>query len=137
MRYAVINKETNLVTNIIISDDKSNIFLNSDEYAVLATRSTTIGNVYDKFTETFPEIVEIDDKLDYIDEVDELKNEVIIPLPIHLLEEDRELFVKYYNTLNSLYALNPSEGRTELQNLNKPNLDLLIPPQDGEILPEN
>ena len=131
MKYAVINEKTNLVTNIFISDDESNIFLNSDEYAVPATRSTTIGHFYDQSSGTFPQIVEIDDKLDYLDEINELKNELTLPLPLHLSEEDREVFIQYYNTLNDLLSTNPSEGRVELQSLSKPNFDLLIPPPDS------
>ena len=131
MKYAVINEKTNLVTNIFISDNESNIFLNSDEYAVPATRSTTIGHFYDQSSGTFPQIVEIDDKLDYLDEINELKNELTLPLPLHLSEEDREVFIQYYNTLNNLSLTNPSEGRVELQSLSKPDFDLLIPPSDS------
>lgn len=132
MNYAIINKDTNLVTNIVLSDSESNLFLNYDEYAVPARKSTQIGHFYDKSSGTFPEVVELDAQLEYLDEVNDLMSQVILPLPSHLSEENRETFIQYMNSLTELLGKNYSEGKLELQNLVKPDFDLLIPPTESE-----
>jgi hypothetical protein len=132
MKYAIIDNQTNLVLNIVISDNESNIFLQENEFLVQATRSTKIGILYDKTSGTFPEIVEIDEMIDYQDEIDSLISEISFPLPNHLSEENREIFISYYNQLSKLKGLTPSEGRTELENISKPNFELLVPPPETE-----
>lgn len=135
MKYAIIDSQTNLVSNIVESDTESTIFLEENQYTVEATKSTTIGISYDPKTKTFPEVLELDDLLDFYEEVDSLTSEVTTPLPSHLSPENFELFVTYLGSLSTIRTMNPSEGRVELSKISKPDLSLLIPPPEPEESP--
>lgn len=138
MKYAIIDKTTNLVLNVVLSDDEFNIILNENEFAVPATRSTKIGISYDPISKTFPSIVELDETLDFQDKINSLISEVT-PLPAHIFnkEDDLKLFMDYLDTINEIRSKPPSEGNLELENIIKPDLNLLIPPPEEEISAEN
>lgn len=133
MKYAIIDKETNIVLNVILSDDESDIFLNESEFAVPATRSTKIGILYDPISKTFPAVLELDELLDFREEVESLEAEISPPLPNHLIGENRKLFSDYLGKLSEIKIKSPSEGRKELKSLVKPDLSLLIPPPEKEV----
>jgi hypothetical protein len=70
--YAILNKDTDIVTNVVNADDDKSIFLNSDEYSALANRAVEIGMLYDKDTKTFPETGDRGELLDLRDTIQSL-----------------------------------------------------------------
>ncbi len=116
-RYAVLNKNTNSVTNTVIIDDKNviNFLLQDDELLVPASRSVQIGMIYDKKTKTFPEIYELDKFLDLKYELQDLieKQEKVLKENGYLKEEQLTIQLDY---LNKLQEGNKFESYDDLKN---------------------
>lgn len=105
--YAVINKDTNSVVNIINVEDEKFIFLGPDEYYARANRAVRIGMLYDKQTGTFPEVGDRGELLDLRDEVESLiaSHQLKIAENPHITPEQLEPHTNYISQLQSISAL--------------------------------
>jgi hypothetical protein len=102
--YAILNKDTNIVTNIVNVDDDKSIFLNSDEYFALANRAVEIGMLYDKNTKTFPETGDRGELLDLRDTIQSLisSHQSKMNLNPHMTPEQLEIHTNYINQLQTI-----------------------------------
>ena len=105
--YAVINKDTNSVVNIINAEDENFIFLGPDEYYARANRVVRIGMFYDKQTNTFPEVGDRGELLDLRDEVEFLIASHLLKIAEnpHMTPEQLEPHINYLNQLRSIAPL--------------------------------
>lgn len=108
-KYAILNKQTNSVTNTIVIEDEKFIstIIGENEYAVPASRSVQIGMVYDKKTGTFPEVHLKDQILD-LKEIINLKivyQNSKISENLHLSTEDLSDQFDYVDKLNQILTL--------------------------------
>ena len=102
--YAILNKDTNIVTNIVNVDDDKSIFLNSDEYFALANRAVEIGMLYDKNTKTFPETGDRGELLDLRDTIQSLisSHQSKMNLNPHMTPEQLIIHTNYINQLQTI-----------------------------------
>ncbi len=71
--YAIINKETNIVLNVVNVEQEQFIFYNQEtEYYALANRAVQIGMSYNKTTGKFPEAGDQGELMDLRDEINSL-----------------------------------------------------------------
>ena len=105
--YAVLNKDTNSVVNIINAEDEKFIFLGPDEYYAVANRAIRIGMLYDKQTGTFPEVGDRGELLDLRDEVESLilSHQFKIGENSHMTPEQLEPHINYLDQLRSISPL--------------------------------
>jgi hypothetical protein len=105
--YAVISKDTNSVVNTINVEDEKFIFLGPDEYYARANRAVQIGMLYDKKTDTFPEVGDKGEILDLGDEIQSLiaSHQLKIIENSHMTPEQLEPHVNYIGQLQSILAL--------------------------------
>jgi hypothetical protein len=105
--YAVISKDTNSVVNTINVEDEKFIFLGPDEYYARANRAVQIGMLYDKKTDTFPEVGDKGEILDLGDEIQSLiaSHQLKIIENSHMTPEQLEPHANYINQLQSILAL--------------------------------
>jgi len=106
--YAILNKDTNIVTNVVNVDDEKFIFLNSDEYSALANRAVEIGMFYDKDTKTFPETGDRGELLDLRDTIQTLimSHQLKMAENPHMTPEQLEVHTNYINELQTIFGLN-------------------------------
>lgn len=103
--YAIINKETNIVSNVINVEDENFIFLDSEkEYFALANRAVQIGMTYDESTGKFPEAGDQGEVLDLRDEIDlMIKNSTnLISQNTHLTADELQVHRDYINQLRQI-----------------------------------
>jgi hypothetical protein len=131
--YAILNKDTNIVTNIVNVDDDKSIFLNSDEYFVPANKAVEIGMLYDKDTKTFPETGDIGELLDLRDEIRSIisNHQLKMSENPHMTPEQYTIHTDYINELETIFRL---ESYVEM----KSQLDSIgpepeVPPLQKEI----
>ena len=105
--YAVINKDTNSVVNIINVEDEKFIFLGPDEYYACGNRAVRIGMLYDKQNGTFPEVGDRGELLDLRDEVESLIafHQLKIAENPHMTPEQLEPHINYLNQLRFIAQL--------------------------------
>jgi hypothetical protein len=105
--YAILNKDTNVVTNVVNADDEKFIFLNPDEYFALANRAVEKGMFYDKNTKTFPEIGDRAELLDLRDKIQSLilSHQLKMAENIHMTPEQMEVHTNYINELQNILGL--------------------------------
>lgn len=131
--YAILNKDTNVVTNIIIADDESYVFLNSDEYCVVANRAVEKGMTYDKKTNSFPGVGDKGELLDLRDQIVSLavNHQKLISEHSYLTEQQREVQITYVNNLFETASLETySEMKSQFDSLGLPPE---FPPEPKEI----
>jgi hypothetical protein len=106
--YAVLNKDTNSVVNLIHVEDEKFIFLNPDEYAVLANRAVEIGMLYNETTGKFPEAGDRGELMDLRDEVQSLilSHQIKMMENSHMTVEQLEPHTNYISQLQTISALN-------------------------------
>jgi hypothetical protein len=99
--YAIIDKDTNIVTNVVNADDEKFIFLNSDEYFAPANRAVERGMFYDNDTKTFPEVGDRGELLDLKDTIQSLilNHQLKMTENSHMTSEQLEVHINYINKL--------------------------------------
>lgn len=102
--YAILDKNTNIVKNVIHIEDERYLFLDSDERGVPATRATQIGMSYDESTKTFPEAVEKDKILDLRDEFNSIVDRITKFLTENpdLSTQDRKVYTDCLTELSDI-----------------------------------
>lgn len=130
--YAIIDKTTNLVSNIIIlNDDNVNSFSDENSYLVEASPSTSIGMEYDQNTNKFVGAEE-DDEIFYLNEqIELLKQEIKFiyerePVPTNVDPEELVKFFDYYAELGSILSDSDLQSKkTRLNELVKPDYSII------------
>lgn len=131
--YAILNKDTNVVTNIINVEDEKFIFLNSDEYFVSANRAVQRGMLYDKDTETFPEIGDKGKLLDLRDTIQSLilNHKLKMSENPHMTPEQLEVHTNYIDELRIILNVQSyDEMKSQFDNV---GLEPEVPPSPKEI----
>lgn len=135
MKYAILNKETQQVVNIVMVDDEKHLsfIMNENEYGVPASRSVEIGMIYDTSTNTFPDVFETDRIL-------ELKDKIINLYQTHrnsmqenfyMNSEQLQVHSEYLDRLNSSLSLETfDELKSEFDSIGAPPV---FPPKPKEI----
>jgi hypothetical protein len=102
--YAILNKDTNIVTNVVNANDEKLIFLNSDEYFALANRAVEKGMFYDNNTKTFPEVGDKGELLDLRDKIQSLilSHQLKMTENQYMNPEQREIHTNYINELQTI-----------------------------------
>lgn len=124
-KYAILNKETHSVKNIIVIEEEKflSIVINEDEYAVPASRSVQIGMTYDEKTKTFPE-VHLQDQILDLKELIELKiqNQISEILKnSHLNQSELLIQNSYIDQLREVLKIeNYTDMRSQFDSLGKP-----------------
>lgn len=105
--YAILNKDTDIVTNVVNADNEKFIFLNSNEYSALANRAVEIGMLYDKNTKTFPEIGDRGELLDLRDTIQFLisSHKLKMAENPHMTSEQLEVHTNYISELQTIFGL--------------------------------
>jgi hypothetical protein len=132
--YAILDKETNTVLNLINVENENFIFTKENEYAVLANRVVDIGMTYDKTAEKF---LEVGDKLELLDLRDEIQllvsnHQILINENSLFLSSDQlKLHTNYINQLRSISILESySEMKLQFDSIETPPE---FPPKPKEI----
>ena len=101
--YAILDKTTNIVTNVVIAEDENSIFITPKQSIVPASRSIQIGTDY----EDFPSILQSDKILDIKDEVNALirEHQTAISEHLNLTAEQLQPHLDYIGSLQSLLTL--------------------------------
>ena len=131
--YAILNKDTNVVTNVVNADNEQSVFLNSDEYFVLGNRAVEIGMLYDKDTKTFPEIGDRGELLDLRDTIQSLimSHQLKMAENPHMTPEQLEVHTNYINQLQNIFGLQIySEMKSQFDSLGP---EPVVPPIPREI----
>ena len=105
--YAILNKDTNIVTNVVNADNEKFIFLNSNEYSALANRAVEIGMLYDKNTKTFPEIGDRGELLDLRDTIQShiSSHQLKMAENPHMTSEQLEVHTNYIDKLKTIFGI--------------------------------
>jgi hypothetical protein len=131
--YAILNKDTDIVTNVVNADDDKSIFLNSDEYSALANRAVEIGMFYDKDTKTFPETGDRGELLDLRDTIQSLimSHQLKMAENPHMTPEQLEVHTNYLKELQTISGLQSySEMKSQFDNVGP---EPEVPPAPREI----
>lgn len=135
--YAILDIESNIVKNTIISDDISFVFTSENEYAVTANRAVQIGMLYDQQTNSFPGIGNGGKLLDLRDEINSLisNHQDLLLQVTHLTPEQLIIHHKHLNNLRSVASLQDYDEMESQYNLLKdlpsiPSIPVSISEQD-------
>jgi len=104
--YAIINKKTNTVLNIVNAKDESFVFLDPEtEYCTFANRAVGIGMTYDVRTNKFTDVEDKGELLDLRDEINSLiaVHKELIFQHSHLTTEELEDHLVYVSNLEEIY----------------------------------
>jgi hypothetical protein len=121
--YAILNKDTNTVNNIVIADSEDFVFLNSDEYAALANRAVEKGMTYNKKTKSFPEAGDKGEWMDLRDEIISLaeNHQKLLSENTHLTQQEFEVHLTYINDLRTASSLETySEMKSQFDLIESP-----------------
>ena len=101
--YAILDKTTNIVTNVVIADDVNSIFVTPEQSIALASKSIQIGTDYNDF----PSILQSDKLFEIRDEVNSLiqEHQTAIPEHLNLTTEQLKLHTDYIASLQGLIVL--------------------------------
>lgn len=101
--YAILDKTTNIVTNVVIADDENSILLTAEQSIALASRSVQIGTDY----KDFPSILQSDKIFEIRDEVNSLiqEHQTTISKHLNLKAEQLQPHLDYIGNLQSLLTL--------------------------------
>ena len=101
--YAILDKTTNIVTNVVIAEDENSIFITPEQSVVPASRSIQIGTDY----KDFPSILQSDKILEIKDEVISLiqEHQTAIAEHLNLTTEQLQPHLDYIASLQSLLSL--------------------------------
>jgi len=101
--YAILDKTTNIVTNVVIADDENSIFITPEQSIALASRSVQIGTDY----KDFPTILQSDKIFEIRDEVNALiqEHQTAIPQHLNLAAEQLQPHLDYIASLQALLTL--------------------------------
>ncbi len=132
--YAIIDKQTNIVLNVVNVEKEEFIFFNAEtEYTALANKAVDIGMFYDKETGKFPETGDRGELLDLRDTIQSLisSHQSKMDLNPHMTPEQLEIHTNYINQLRTISDL---DSYTEM----KSQFDALgpepeVPPTPREI----
>lgn len=109
-KYAILDKNTNLVKNTVVIDDIDikDFLLQNDEQLVLASMSVQIGMIYDENTKTFPEVYETDRFLELRYELNNTVNvrQNLLRKNGHLTEEQLTEQLNYLEQLQEGFLFN-------------------------------
>jgi hypothetical protein len=137
-KYAILDKQTNSVKNTIVIEEEKflSVVTGDNEYAVPASRSVQIGMVYDKNSETFPE-VHLQDQILDLKEIIELKiqnrNEEILKNS-HLTQSELLIQNSYVDQLKDILKVeNYDDMKSQFDSLEEAPE---IPPPPKEITQE-
>lgn len=100
--YAIIDKETNIVLNVVNVENENFLFSNPEtEYTALANRAVQIGMIYDKKTSKFPEAGDKGELMDLKDEIQSLisAHTDLITQHSYLTTEQLQVHLDYVNQL--------------------------------------
>ena len=131
--YAILNKDTDIVTNVVNADDEKFIFLNSDEYFALANRAVERGMFYDKNTKTFPEAGDRGELLDLRDTIQSLilSHQLKMAENPHMTSEQLEVHINYLKELQTILELQSYvEMKSQFDNVGP---EPEVPPSPREI----
>lgn len=106
--YAIIDKQTNIVLNVVNTEKEEFVFFNSDtEYTALANKAVEIGMLYDKDTKTFPETGDRGELLDLRDTIQSLivSHQLKMEENPHMTPEQLEVHTNYINQLQTIFGL--------------------------------
>lgn len=103
--YAIIDKQTNIVLNVVNVEKEEFIFFNAEtEYTALANKAVDIGMTYDKETGRFPEVGDRGELLDLRDTIQSLitSHQSKMDLNPHMTPEQLEIHTDYINQLQTI-----------------------------------
>lgn len=107
--YAIIDKQTNIVLNVVTVEKEEFLFFNTEtEYTALANKAVEIGMTYDKNTGKFPEAGDIGELLDLRDTIKSLikSHQSKMAENSHMTPEQLEVHTNYINQLQTISEVN-------------------------------
>lgn len=113
--YAIIDKQTNIVLNVVNIEKEEFIFFNAEtEYSALANKAVDIGMIYDKETGKFPEAGDRGELLDLRDNIQSIisSHQSKMDLNPHMTQEQLEIHINY---INQLLIISGIESYTEMK----------------------
>lgn len=132
--YAIIDKQTNIVLNVVNVEKEEFVFFNSEtEYTALANKAVEIGMLYDKDTKTFPETGDRGELLDLRDIIQSLivSHQLKMTENPHMTPEQLEIHINYINQLQNIFGLQSySEMKSQFDDLGP---EPVVPPTPREI----
>jgi len=104
--YAIINSETNVVENVVMANNSSDIFTSSGQSVVLGNCFVKIGMSYDPGTGTFPEVGDKADMKVLRDKINKLEEEHQAEMDNHpsMSDSERETHMTYLSQLGDIEA---------------------------------
>jgi hypothetical protein len=121
--YAILSKDTNSVSNIVISDSENFVFTNPDEYAVSANRAVKKGMIYDENTKSFPEAGDEGELMDLRDKIISLteNHQKLLSENRHLNQQEYQVHLTYIDNLTSIKSLETySEMKSQFDSIELP-----------------
>jgi len=102
--YAIINSSTNVVENVVMANNSSNIPTSSGQSAVLGNCFVKIGMIYDPVTGTFPEVGDKEDIRVLRDKINKLQEEHQTEMNNHpfMSDDERETHMNYLFQLGDI-----------------------------------
>ncbi len=132
--YAIIDKQTNIVLNVVNVEKEEFVFFNSEtEYTALANKAVEIGMLYDKDTKTFPETGDRGELLDLRDIIQSLivSHQLKMTENPHMTPEQLIIHLDYINQLQNIFGLQSySEMKSQFDDLGP---EPEVPPTPREI----
>ena len=104
--YAIINSSTNVVENVVMANNSSDIPTSSGQSVVLGNRFVKKGMAYDPGTGTFPAVGDKEDKRVLRDEIQKLEEEHQTEMDNHpsMSDDERETHTTYLSQLGDIAA---------------------------------
>jgi hypothetical protein len=104
--YAIINSSTNVVENVVMANNSSDISTSSGQSVVLGNRFVKKGMIYDPGTGTFPAVGDKEDKRVLRDEIQKLEEEHQTEMDNHpsMSDDERETHTTYLSQLGDIAA---------------------------------
>lgn len=100
--YAILDKKTNIVLNLVHIEQEEYLFFNKEtEYVVPANRSVQIGMTYNKTTKKFPEADETIELKDEINNLISIHREKISE-NYHLTSDQLKVHLDYISSLEKM-----------------------------------
>lgn len=104
--YAIINSSTNVVENVVMANNSSDIHTSSGQSVVLGNCFVKKGMTYDPETRTFPAVGDKEDKRVLRDEIQKLEEEHQTKIDNHpsMSDDERETHTTYLSQLGDIAA---------------------------------